>query len=74
MSKIEKLLAAMRNNPANVRHSDLIRAAVANGFVLRRQDGSHAIYTRGADFLNIQNDGGKAKAYQVRQFLKYLGE
>jgi predicted RNA binding protein YcfA (HicA-like mRNA interferase family) len=34
----------------------------------RRQSGSHNIFRKpGFDLINLQNSGGKAKAYQLRQ-------
>lgn len=75
MSKAEKLLAAVRNNPRGVRFDELVRLVTALGFVLDRQGAtSHAIYvhaTRGdVPFLNLQEGkNGMAKAYQVQQLL-----
>ncbi len=74
MSKAEKLLAAVRNNPRGVRFDDLVRLVEALGFVPDRQSGSHAIYvhaTRGdVPLLNLQEGkNGMAKAYQVEQLL-----
>ena len=64
-----KLLEHVRNNPANVRFSDLCKLAEDFGFRLRGSRGSHRIYTRQEvrELLNFQNVGGKAKPYQVRQ-------
>ena len=67
-----KLLARIRNNPRNVRFSDLTLLAEAFGFRLGRQRGSHRVYAHPEvpDLLNLQPDKlGKAKAYQVRQLL-----
>jgi predicted RNA binding protein YcfA (HicA-like mRNA interferase family) len=75
MSKTEKLLAAVRNNPRGVRFDELVRLVKALGFVLDRQGGSsHAVYVHGTrpeiPFLNLQPaKGGTAKAYQVEQVL-----
>ncbi len=72
MDKLEKILAQMRQEPANVRYGDLQTVCSAY-FGKPRQDGSsHAIYKTpwpGNPRVNIQNDKGKAKAYQVRQVL-----
>ena len=75
MSKAEKLLAAVRNNPRGVRFDDLVRLVKALGFVLDRQGGSsHAIYVHATrleiPFLNLQPaKSGMAKGYQVEQVL-----
>ena len=40
-----KLLAKMRNNPSDVRFSDLVLLVEAAGFTLRGGEGSHRVYT-----------------------------
>jgi len=67
-----KILDPMRREPTNVRFGDLMK--VCEGlFGKPRQAGtSHAIFKTpwvGDPRINIQNDKGKAKAYQVRQVL-----
>lgn len=57
---------------ANVRFRDLTRLATACGFVEVRVAGSHRIFVH-PDVptpLNLQDVGGKAKPYQVKQFLR----
>jgi hypothetical protein len=75
MSKVEELVAAMRLNPKNVRYSDLCRVC-DHYFGAPRQEGtSHRVYKTpwaGDPRINIQNDHGKAKAYQVKQVLAAL--
>jgi hypothetical protein len=62
----------MRAEPAAVRFADLQRVC-EHFFGRPRQNGSnHAIYKTpwpGDPRVNIQNDKGMAKAYQVRQVL-----
>ena len=69
--KPRKLLAKALSSPANIRFGDIQRLAEAFGFRLLRISGGHHIYGRAgsAEQLNLQNVGGKAKPYQVRQFL-----
>jgi predicted RNA binding protein YcfA (HicA-like mRNA interferase family) len=67
-----KLLARTRNNPRDVRFSDLLTLVDAAGYVFKRQVGSHRQYwhPRANVALNLQPDSnGKAKPYQVREFL-----
>jgi hypothetical protein len=75
MNKLDDLVAAMRQNPKNVRYGDLCRAC-DHYFGAPRQEGtSHRVYKTpwaGDPRVNIQNDKGKAKAYQVRQVLKAI--
>ena len=72
MSTVEKILEQMRTEPANVRFSEL-QDVCETYFGKPRQNGSsHAIYKTpwpGNPRVSIQNNKGKAKAYQVRQVL-----
>ena len=71
MSKVGKQFAEIQNNPWNVHFRVLKRVVLAFGFELKRISGSHHIYQRPGirEPLNLQNIRGKAKPYQVRQFL-----
>lgn len=72
MTRIEKILAQMRNNSANVRFADLVKICEHHFGPARNRGGSHRMYRtpwRGDPRVNIQNDHGKAKAYQVTQVL-----
>ena len=72
MSAVDKILEQMRSEPANVRFADLQRVCEFHFGKPRQQGSSHAIYKTpwpGNPRVNIQNDKGKAKAYQVRQVL-----
>ncbi|PTL36531.1 toxin HicA [Candidatus Methylomirabilis limnetica] len=72
MSTIEDALSHIRRNPRDVRFSDLCRVC-DHYFGEPRQGGSsHRIYKtpwQGDPMINIQNDKGKAKTYQVKQVL-----
>lgn len=57
---------------ANISFADMCVMLAKRGFVKRRSDGSHCIFQKGAAFLNLQNAGGKVKAYQVRQVREAL--
>ena len=72
MSTVEKILEQMRTEPANVRFSELQRVCESYFGKPRQNGSSHAIYKTpwpGNPRVNIQNNKGKAKAYQVRQVL-----
>ena len=75
MSNLEQVVAAMHSNPKGVRFHDLC-CACEHYFGAPRQHGSsHQVYrTPWPDDprVNIQNDKGMAKAYQVRQVLKAI--
>jgi predicted RNA binding protein YcfA (HicA-like mRNA interferase family) len=70
--------AGGRIGPANVRFADLRRLVVAIGYTLRRQKGSHQVFTHAArpylPMVNLQSDGATAKPYQVRQVLRLIEE
>lgn len=76
MSRHRKLLAKVLAGAHNIRFEELCRLAKAFGYRLDRVSGSHHIFEHSsADRpLNLQNVGGKAKAYQVRQFLRDIEE
>ena len=72
MSTVEKILEQMRTEPANVRFSEIQRVCETYFGKPRQNGSSHAIYKTpwlGDPRVNIQNNKGKAKAYQVRQVL-----
>lgn len=72
MASASKILDQMRREPAKVRFGDLKRVC-EQYFGKPRQTGtSHAIFKTpwtGDPRINIQDDKGKAKVYQVRQVL-----
>jgi hypothetical protein len=57
-----------------VRYLDFVALITAYGFIRARGSGSHEIYRRQdvVEILNIQNDNGKAKSYQIKQFLSLI--
>ncbi len=68
---IEKIAKEMRDSPKDVKFDDLCKVCDYY-FGEPRMKGSHNIYKtpwQGDPRINIQNDNGKAKAYQVRQIL-----
>lgn len=74
MSKKQKLLQQVLNNPKNVNFKDMVSLIEAFGFTLSRINGSHHIFSHPeiSELVNIQNVKGKAKSYQVRQFLSLI--
>ena len=72
------ILEPARRSVGNVRFSDLRRPVEAIGYRLRRRAGSHHVYTHAArpdlPMINLQDDKGKAKAYQVRQVVRLIDE
>jgi len=71
----EKLLVRLkRGDVANVSFMDMKKLAEWFGFKLARTAGSHHIYRHPLvpGLLNLQDAGGEAKPYQVRQFLRMV--
>ena len=72
MKKTDKLLTKMRLEPTNIRFSDLQAVCEAFFGKPRQTSGSHMVFKTpwiGDPRINIQNDKGRAKAYQVKQVL-----
>jgi hypothetical protein len=72
MATSKKILEAMRRSPKNVRFADLLKLCVEYFGEPRQRGTSHAVFKTpwpGDPRVNIQEDKGKAKAYQVRQVL-----
>ncbi len=69
-----RLFEELKKNPKNVRFERLCKIAEAFGFRFRGGKGSHRIFVREGirEMLNFQNVGGKAKPYQIRQFIKII--
>ena len=76
MSKdIDTLVEKMRRNPKGIRFRDLRKVCDYYFGEPRLSGGSHCVYKlpwRGDPRVNIQNDKGMAKPYQVRQVLKAI--
>lgn len=73
MSKAERLIGGMRKNPQGIRFSDAAYVCDALFGEPRQRSSSHRVYRTpwsGDPRVNIQNDNGMAKAYQVRQIVK----
>ncbi len=75
MAKVETILTKMRRNPKGISFQDLCRVCDFYFGEARQSKSSHRVYKtpwQGDPRVNIQNNKGKAKAYQVRQVLKAL--
>ncbi len=58
----------------NVAFTDMVNLVRGFGFVSARVSGSHHIFAHDGvpELVNIQNVGGQAKPYQIRQFLRLV--
>lgn len=77
MADIETILQKMRENPKGIKFSDLCKVCDHYFGDARQKSTSHRIYKtpwKGNPRVNIQNDKGKSKAYQVKQVLSAIGK
>jgi hypothetical protein len=75
MAKVEEIVAKMRRNPKGIRFRDLCKVCDFYFGDARQKGSSHRVYRTpwpGDPRVNIQNAGGMAKAYQVRQVLRAI--
>jgi predicted RNA binding protein YcfA (HicA-like mRNA interferase family) len=58
----------------NIRFGDMVGLVAAFGFQLSRVAGSHHIFMHPdvEEIVNLQEVGGQAKPYQIRQFLELV--
>jgi len=74
MTTKQKILRRILTGSKNVRFSDVVNLVEGFGFRLSRTDGSHHIFIHSdiPELINLQEVKGKAKPYQMRQFLKLV--
>lgn len=72
--KKRKLLEKLLSGSRNIRFADACACAEAFGFALSRIRGSHHVYVHAKvpELVNLQDVGGKAKPYQVKQLLDLI--
>lgn len=71
-----KLFKKILSGSGNIPFDDLVKVVEAFGFRLSRINGSHHVFTHDGipKLLNLQDRAGKAKSYQIRQFLALIEE
>jgi hypothetical protein len=77
LGKLEKLINKAKNSPQNLAFEEFCWLCERFGMAERRHAGSHRVYKRMQEpifALSIQSDKGRAKPYQVKQFLDLLEE
>ncbi len=74
--KKRKILEKALLGSKNIKFREMVTLIEAFGFSLARVNGSHHIFTHPdiSELVNIQNNKGNAKPYQVRQFLSIIEE
>ena len=76
MERIQEDIRRLRRNPRGIRFAELVRICDRH-FGRPRQKGSHLKYPvpwPGNPRINLQNEHGMAKAYEVRQVVRALEE
>ena len=70
----EGIYQGLKERATNVRFEELCRAAELFSFKFKGGKGSHRIFVREGikELINFQDVRGKAKPYQVRQFIKLI--
>ena len=75
MANFDQLIEQMRNNPKNIRFSDLVKVCEQYFGEPRQTGGSHTVFKTpwlGDPRINLLDVGGKAIPYQVKQVLAAL--
>lgn len=75
MTKVLEIKKIMETNPKGVRFVDLCKFCNHYFGAPRQEGSSHCVYKtpwKGDPRVNIQNDKGNAKAYQVKQVLRAI--
>jgi predicted RNA binding protein YcfA (HicA-like mRNA interferase family) len=68
---IQKILSGRQD--ANINFSDIVSLMRNLGFTMRLRGSHHIFFCEGIEeIINIQPDGSKAKAYQVKQIRDIL--
>ena len=72
--KERKTLQKILSGSRNIRFHEMVSLVEAFGFHLSRVSGSHHIFSHPQvkELVNLQEVDGKAKPYQIRQFLKIV--
>jgi len=75
MAIIKNIIIQMKQNQKNIRFFDLCKVCDHYFGEARQSGSSHRVYKtpwKGDPRVNIQNNKGKAKIYQVKQVLKAI--
>jgi hypothetical protein len=75
MADIDTILQKMRTSPATIPFADLVRVCTHHFGKPRHDSGSHKVFKMqwaGDPRINLQEEKGKGKAYQVRQALEAI--
>ena len=74
MTKKEKLFERIKNNPKNVRFSDLKQLLIDENFILDRISGSHHIFRRGDIIFVMPMHKNQVKSVYVKKVIEIIEE
>jgi predicted RNA binding protein YcfA (HicA-like mRNA interferase family) len=74
LSKKEKLLKAMKNNPKDVRFEDLKKLLISYGYEAHNSGGSHWVFRKDGCQDEVVPYKKPVKAYYVIRALRSIGE
>lgn len=77
MRGIQRIVSEFKRNPNGVRFSELCKVCDHYFGAPRQTGGSHRIYKtpwKGDPRINIQDDHGKTKIYQVKQVIRAISK
>ena len=74
MTKREKQLQHLRDNPKNIRFEDIDTLLLGLGFIKRQRGTSHAVYTLGVHRITVPHHKPFIKAVYVKMVLEVLDE
>ncbi len=74
MTKREKLRERLKNNPNNVRFSDIRKLLEHENFELDRVTGSHHIFIKGEVILVIPVHNNRVKTVYVKRVLELIDQ
>ncbi|MFQ4134931.1 type II toxin-antitoxin system HicA family toxin [Nodosilinea sp. PGN35] len=74
MTKREKLRERLKNNPNNVRFSDIRKLLEYEDFELDRVTGSHHVFIKGELILVIPVHNNKVKTVYVKRVLELIDQ
>jgi len=74
MNRKKLLRRLVRGAVRNVAFADMVNLVEGFGFSLARPSGSHHVFVHPGirELINLQDVGGQAKPYQIRQFLRLV--
>jgi predicted RNA binding protein YcfA (HicA-like mRNA interferase family) len=74
MTKKEKMLLRLRQNPKNVRFDDIVTILLARGFKKRQDGSSHVIFKLGKYIIDVPHRKPFVKEVYVKLLLRLLDE